>query len=921
MKKTFIYILLTAVAAFAVSCAREQLDLNRGIPSDNTAITLKPVVLGSVTRAATEPGDDDYNENTISSYYWFIFSDAAGTDLMLSGYQASSDPVTIPLDDVLGSSDDEVTAYAYVIANLPEKPSESQTGDAEWFEYVAASGSTPAKIKHVTRIGSDENTHSYDCTLAALKTIEFGKNTPVVNNAIVAGQSEFYTYTSATTGVPAPEKFVMRTSEGTTGATQSFTVAPKTLVEVTAGLKRVASKIILDLKVAQEVKQTSTNPTTGLEDYTKTWIADMDHIQIYMLWGSTHGNLAGSPVTYSTTNQDWFYFASPRYAMFRNPNGGLYNSSTNSVEGSVSNYSEISYPVSFSEWEVVFQVDESQGIDGWVWESTTAEEDQVEANIGNESYGHWVYILDDENNPKPALDVNGNIQRKLVTHTENQPYYSISSLPLYTMPIEWNVNDAHAPFIKIILPWQGCKRDNEGEGEIVSYDTKIVDGVQQHKTTEFYYKILVPKRTTLDANGCYHISLDLAVLGSEADEVPVELTGEYHVVAWNAPVDMGGDQSAGRYLKVARDTYDMYSNSLTIPVSASGPVVVTAYESATGDPSGTYPLGASNGSGTLNYSTSSFTGTNFMVTPNESAIIVKHTIEPFSTSFSAANGNAKDVAKITYKFRISLEGYPDYYKDVTVTQYPSIYVERQQSRGYPFVRGLTGNTINNLNGYTLGPVSNSAGSRSTYFTIVSISTLAGLTSTEAYSDWVIGDPRIRLADAYNGTYQNVPSYSVYATPSNDATQWMRTDLGESPNYFDKYLVGEKAASHFVAPKFMLATGYGYRSSLTNSNWKSNSERCATYQEDGYPAGRWRLPTEAEILFCATLASNGLIESPFVNGTNYWASSGGFTAYGGNGTFSYTYNQGTVSVRCVYDLWYWGDDPVVTPGTYTVMLPN
>ena len=961
MKKIFIYILVALTAA-AVSCTREPSNFDKGIPSDHTSISLKPVVVSPVTKAENEPkteaGDDTFNENTISGYYWFIYSDAAGSDMLLGGYQAGDVSKEVLLDDYFPNGG---TGYVYVIANLPTKP--EGTGDAEWYEYVPAVKDDPettgvdetasAKLKHVVRSGSDENTHSYECTVASLKTIEFGKDTPVVNNAIVAGQSEFYNYTSATTGVPAPANFVMRTSEGESAGPQAFTLQQKTLVQVTAGLKRVAAKIILDLHVAQEVKQTATNPTTGLEDYKKTWIADIEHIQIYMLWGSTHGDLAGNTVSYSTENQKWFYSASPRYAMYKNPDGGNYNASANMVEGAVpsSSYQLTEYPVSSSVWDVVYQIDEAGGDNVWKWNSGVAVGDMIEDNIGNTdfgswvkegwkwkdgvatsakteenvgniSYGEWVYVLDEDNNPKPALDVNGNIQRTQHLVTENKPYYKISSLPLYSMPIEWNVNDAHAPFIKIILPWQGCIRANEGDGDITEYDMK--NG--QRKTTEFYYKILVPKTTTLDANGCYHIKLDLAVLGSEADDVPVELSGEYHVVDWNEPIEMGGDQSAGLYLKVAHSTYDMYGNSLTIPVSASGPIVVTAINSTTGNPTGTYPLATSNTTRSLDYSTTLSTGTYFMVKPDANARFVKvdHTILPFSTSFSSANGNAKDIAKITYTFRISLEGHSDFYKDITVTQYPSIYVARRQSAGSPFVNGTDNGAATNdqTPSYSLGSVSRN-GYGDLYNTIVSISTLSGLAST--YPNWVIGDPRIRLADAYNGTFQNVPSYhNDHGDGSND-TEWRRTDLGDANDYFDNYLVGDKDASNFIAPRFMLASGYGYNSSAgTGSNWKLNSERCASYQEDGFPAGRWRLPTEAELLFCATLASNGLISNPFRSNTSYWATSGRALNYSDNSSnwnFSLNNLNNARSSRCIYDVWYWGDNPVVTPGTYKVMLPE
>lgn len=874
MKKTYLYVLVLAtLAVAAVSCVR-LLDGPQPIKGDHTIIRLTPVVASPVTKAnepTTEVGEDLYNENTITDYYWYIFSDEEGTELKLSGYVSSDASTEILLDNAFP---DGGIGYVYVAANLPEAP------------------------------GSDVT------TLEDLRKISFGTDMPTTYTQ----KSEFYEYTSATTGLPKPDKFVMRTENPV-----AFELEEKTIVPVTANLKRVAAKVILELHVAQVVRQMKTG-TQGQEEYVKTWTSDMEHLQVYMLWGSTHGDLNGTKFSYSSEHANWFYSASPRYAMYDdangNPSGGVFTNGA--IIGSIpsSRFNSEQYLVNTTVWDYVYQVNTSSGDNGWIWNDNASEDDKIDENRGNYYYGDWAYVSSDK--PTVPDPETGNAQRQRTTQTAKKPYWAISSRPLYSMPISWNVNDAHAPFIKVIIPWLGSYEEAVGGHSAGDVDDK---------TTEFYYKILVPNRTTLDANNCYRISLDISVLGSEADDVPVALSGEYHVVDWNQPQHMGGDQAAGVYFNVAEDTFDMYSNTLTIPVSSSGPIIITAFGSAVEgtEPSASYPLGTSNSTNNLVYSTASSTGTNFMVTPDPNGRFVKvdHTVLPFSTSFSATNGNQKDIAKITYKFRVSLKGHPDFYKDITVTQYPSIYVARRESNGRPFVNRISeGSVTNNTNSYSLGSVSPN-GYGSLYNTIVSISTLAGLSST--YPDWVIGDPRIRLADAYNGIYQNVPSYHNDHGNNSDNTEWLRTDLGSATDYFDNYLVGDKDASNFIAPKFMLASGYGYNSSAgSGSNWKTNSERCASYQEDGYPAGRWRVPTEAELLFCATLASNRLIENPFRGSTSYWATSGRALNYADNSanwSFSPTPTNNARSVRCVYDLWYWGDEPVVTPGNYAVMLPE
>ena len=90
------------------------------------------------------------------------------------------------------------------------------------------------------------------------------------------------------------------------------------------------------------------------------------------------------------------------------------------------------------------------------------------------------------------------------------------------------------------------------------------------------------------------------------------------------------------------------------------------------------------------------------------------------------------------------------------------------------------------------------------------------------------------------------------------------------------------------------------------------ETCAAYQENGYPAGRWRVPTEAEIRFIMNLSKNSKLPSLFDG--QYWAANGRIlsssssSGYGEGHTES---GQTVASVRCVYDAWYWGNEPVDT----------
>ena len=42
------------------------------------------------------------------------------------------------------------------------------------------------------------------------------------------------------------------------------------------------------------------------------------------------------------------------------------------------------------------------------------------------------------------------------------------------------------------------------------------------------------------------------------------------------------------------------------------------------------------------------------------------------------------------------------------------------------------------------------------------------------------------------------------------------------------------------------------------SYSDAEKRCAAYQEDGYPAGRWRVPTKAEVKYIIQLSGWGVI---------------------------------------------------------------
>ena len=149
------------------------------------------------------------------------------------------------------------------------------------------------------------------------------------------------------------------------------------------------------------------------------------------------------------------------------------------------------------------------------------------------------------------------------------------------------------------------------------------------------------------------------------------------------------------------------------------------------------------------------------------------------------------------------------------------------------------------------------------------------------------------------TNKTMTNYLTPGGSNNSTTAWTTEQL-------NALMVGTDV-DNIIAPAFMFASEWG-RQGTGESSFETVAHRCATYQEAGYPAGRWRLPTEAEVAFVANLQANNFIGTLFASG-RYWISNGRAVSISGSTITSQTTGNST---RCVYDIWYWGADPVVDP---------
>ena len=263
--------------------------------------------------------------------------------------------------------------------------------------------------------------------------------------------------------------------------------------------------------------------------------------------------------------------------------------------------------------------------------------------------------------------------------------------------------------------------------------------------------------------------------------------------------------------------------------------------------------------------------------------------------------------------RVYHKNNPDIYEDITFVQYPAMYVTVnagiEGKWNYINVNGnnwdkwststnSAGKGCPTYNGTTVYWVG--IGGKSQASTIHSMYQITVTAFDETTANYIVADPRAEATDitifpGYNhGNSSRAPDYPVQPDQLGVTTiKGYRGTLVEN-------------SENLVAPEFIVAS---HCSTCGNADQYFYSEdsgynRCAGYQEAGYPAGRWRLPTTAELEVVGKLCAQKKLPQIFVDGVAYVSASGTFLNSGGS--FSPTTTQQAQSVRCVYDTWYWKD---------------
>ena len=580
--------------------------------------------------------------------------------------------------------------------------------------------------------------------------------------------------------------------------------------------------------------------------------------------------------------------------------------------------------------------------------------------LGEKPVGYTTDLTDDthylyEYKALPLVDIGKRVYRTREGITAQEPLYVTGlkdgednlvdqEVPFYCYPSLWNMGASNEPYLKLIIPWNNGKR------------------------TKYYYYKIPFHGTTLERNNWYKISIDVQILGSE-EPVPPPITVTYAIADWSGErdateTDTSTDASvipatiiASRYLTVPTKEYVMYNtDELPIPITSSHDVEVVGYTVKSGAFSATETgsdanyighnpriynpftetlLTAGNlqathpdySSATISPVTTSFTsgaaqsGYNWSVTTSRDAIVIKHVLNRDMAS------NSYDVAPWTLRLRVrhetDAEGNEDkYYQDVIIEQRPAIIIKPEPNSdtssggtahyGYAFVNGAQGDHGTTNDGswtgssttrdyfysrarwsYYLGSPPSGLTGENTAASMYVIETSV-LPTNGNIANYMLGDPRTSEVDNLGQTW------------SQSKTAWYGTSPRRLTYYYPASM--DIAYNDFIAPKLRIASSYGVTYAMRFADAR---RRCASYQEDGYPAGRWRLPTKAEIEYIAQLNADNKIELLLGNktsSTNYWCNSGYMTVQLGrnpsytNTDLSYTTSN---SVRCVYDDWYWG----------------
>lgn len=241
------------------------------------------------------------------------------------------------------------------------------------------------------------------------------------------------------------------------------------------------------------------------------------------------------------------------------------------------------------------------------------------------------------------------------------------------------------------------------------------------------------------------------------------------------------------------------------------------------------------------------------------------------------------------------------YDDIYIVQKPAISIEAEYT-GNTYATSGACVSVNNGQNQNIGTNGSNNGTNTNWNQyVITISRL------NPQSTYILADPRVDRENA-SSFYSASTSAKEITGVDQDGKAIISNGTRKLKYYRETKVGSTDEEKNLIAPAYRFASSHGTTENITQQNAKY---RCATYQENGYPAGRWRVPTVAEIRFAMSLSANGMI--PYLFGSDggllsYWVASG-LVTINRSVTPATVKEKGSGTehpVRCVYDEWYWND---------------
>lgn len=447
-------------------------------------------------------------------------------------------------------------------------------------------------------------------------------------------------------------------------------------------------------------------------------------------------------------------------------------------------------------------------------------------------------------------------------------------VPFYSYPNLLNTKDRKDSYLILCVPW----------------NMKTATG---EEPVNYYYRVPITGSedtpALLERNKYYKVNVNVSVLGSMNPREAVTLDADFIIYDW-FDMDISADMNNYKYLVLEEYTSVMNNtNELRMPYVSSSALTM----SKTQITKVTYPNYNSNTQGSHTSTVTLDTpekiqSEGFLLTWNDDELIFTH---PVTT---------EDYVPDT----ITVKVWNDEGLDATwkIIQYPAIYIVGDYNKNGAnnrFVYGESSGSVYDDDDNSLGGVNNPSTSSSSNSNLNQYTIYITSFDIEG-SEYAIGDPR---------------SSSV-----NNLSLLSKKEDSKGKKLTHYYPTRQTEVDNVIAPAFKIASSWGVTYDIS---YTEAQRRCASYQENGYPAGRWRVPTEAEIEYIVSLSNRGVIPALF-NG-RYFASSGryydnGYRESGWGGSYIdpsaigfHDSNGNDYAVRCVYDVWYWGNEKMSEKG--------